>query len=809
MAAFVSVAEFRAQNSQFLRALKQNRASLDRQEKSVRGLSRSLRAAHGRTSGFASAQGLLDSALAKTTAGVVAGAAALGLFAGHGAQTATELNKVRLATGLASEEVQRWYAAFGRLGFEVDEAQEILVGAASLIRRAYDDPGIKEAVDGLGLRTQSVSQVLEDVLRLARTPGTNQEHLFTILTELALSSEKQWASFFSAAASGFSGLSDDAKGFARLNVRLSAQQIAQANALARATAGWRQELAGLATVVLSELAPYLVPVLREAERRLPRIEQVLRSGFRAGGEAVLWVAGNLDGLLATAKLLSGVWLANRFFALSATGWDLVRTAVGRASLAGLTATKVFRAVGKAVGRAFVVGGLLEFSDDLLRLLAAASEWLGGQLPSSMTRAQAALAASAQGMRAAADVVDDFNPSKLAAEINAAFAGTDQIDRFQAAVDRALRPRQPLGLDIRRPEGAIEILPPLPPDRIVALELINARLTATDRLLFKLRTRAQDFARTLSHDLFDGILEVVGGARTLNDVLRQTLKSLALTALQAAILTPAQAALTNFFSGFSPLALPGRAAGGPVDAQKPVVVGERGPEVFWPGSPGQIVSNKQLKAALAGLSLGAPAPQTPARPGDAQQLKAALAGLSLGAPLPQTPARPGDAQQLKAALAGLSLGAPAPQTPARPGDAQQLKAALAGLSLGAPLPQTPARPGDAQQLKAALAGLPRRAAGGAVGREPVVVGEDGREVFWPSQPGQIVPNDQLKRALAGGNQGQIIVNAPFAPVIHDASPEQVHTVIESLYPDWLARTKKALSIDLGRSGDSLRQAIRGL
>jgi tape measure domain-containing protein len=44
-------------------------------------------------------------------------------------------------------------------------------------------------------------------------------------------------------------------------------------------------------------------------------------------------------------------------------------------------------------------------------------------------------------------------------------------------------------------------------------------------------------------------------------------------------------------------LPGRAAGGPVTSQQPYMVGERGPELFVPGTGGSVVNNNDLRSAM--------------------------------------------------------------------------------------------------------------------------------------------------------------------------------------------------------------------
>jgi TP901 family phage tail tape measure protein len=55
-------------------------------------------------------------------------------------------------------------------------------------------------------------------------------------------------------------------------------------------------------------------------------------------------------------------------------------------------------------------------------------------------------------------------------------------------------------------------------------------------------------------------------------------------------------------------LPGRAVGGPVTSQQPYMVGERGPELFVPGTGGSVVNNSDLRSAMGGGSAMAAAAQ---------------------------------------------------------------------------------------------------------------------------------------------------------------------------------------------------------
>jgi hypothetical protein len=51
----------------------------------------------------------------------------------------------------------------------------------------------------------------------------------------------------------------------------------------------------------------------------------------------------------------------------------------------------------------------------------------------------------------------------------------------------------------------------------------------------------------------------------------------------------------------PTSFTARAAGGPVTGQQPYMVGERGPELFVPGTGGSVVNNSDLRNAMGGGS----------------------------------------------------------------------------------------------------------------------------------------------------------------------------------------------------------------
>jgi tape measure domain-containing protein len=94
------------------------------------------------------------------------------------------------------------------------------------------------------------------------------------------------------------------------------------------------------------------------------------------------------------------------------------------------------------------------------------------------------------------------------------------------------------------------------------------------------------------------------------ILQTILKALgAVGGIQSAGSSAGSAAFGGSGPTFNPGAfsmpqLAGRAVGGPVTSQQPYMVGERGPELFVPGTGGSVVSNGDLRSAMNGGSSGA-------------------------------------------------------------------------------------------------------------------------------------------------------------------------------------------------------------
>jgi tape measure domain-containing protein len=111
------------------------------------------------------------------------------------------------------------------------------------------------------------------------------------------------------------------------------------------------------------------------------------------------------------------------------------------------------------------------------------------------------------------------------------------------------------------------------------------------------------------DLLTGAFDnLINKTKDWNDVLRDSLMAVGRLLMMAGLNllagTDGKGALSflGFGSGFGT-----RAAGGPVTGGKPYIVGERGPELFLPGTGGNVMSNNDLRSAMGSGSAGGGAP----------------------------------------------------------------------------------------------------------------------------------------------------------------------------------------------------------
>lgn len=131
-------------------------------------------------------------------------------------------------------------------------------------------------------------------------------------------------------------------------------------------------------------------------------------------------------------------------------------------------------------------------------------------------------------------------------------------------------------------------------------LADAYATAADntRTLKERWDAANSVIKTFGDSAIDGIQGLISGTKTLNQVLADTLRTFSKMALQAALL--GEGPLATLFGTKSATGGVGglfgalfggfRADGGPVQAGKSYVVGERGVEVFTPNVNGMITPN---------------------------------------------------------------------------------------------------------------------------------------------------------------------------------------------------------------------------
>jgi len=105
--------------------------------------------------------------------------------------------------------------------------------------------------------------------------------------------------------------------------------------------------------------------------------------------------------------------------------------------------------------------------------------------------------------------------------------------------------------------------------------------------------------TIKNGLVEGINAAIDGTKTLGEVAGSVFRSLSKMLLNYGLSTglgsmfPNSKSWQKFFGG-------GMAAGGPVSGNKSYIVGEKGPELFIPGSSGNIVPNHELGSSSANI-----------------------------------------------------------------------------------------------------------------------------------------------------------------------------------------------------------------
>lgn len=112
---------------------------------------------------------------------------------------------------------------------------------------------------------------------------------------------------------------------------------------------------------------------------------------------------------------------------------------------------------------------------------------------------------------------------------------------------------------------------------------------------------QQFMAQVQDDLKNGLLDSIVAGESFSDVLANVADMLAKAALQAALFNEGPFASGGggsflgalFKTGIGSIFGGARAMGGPVNANTPYLVGERGPEIIVPRSAGQVIPNHNL------------------------------------------------------------------------------------------------------------------------------------------------------------------------------------------------------------------------
>ena len=95
-------------------------------------------------------------------------------------------------------------------------------------------------------------------------------------------------------------------------------------------------------------------------------------------------------------------------------------------------------------------------------------------------------------------------------------------------------------------------------------------------------------------LVEGINAAIDGTKTLGEVASNTFKRISNALLNYGVnigLSNLPGGIGDYFKGVL-----GMASGGPVSGGSPYIVGEKGPELFVPGSSGNIVPNHKMGGA---------------------------------------------------------------------------------------------------------------------------------------------------------------------------------------------------------------------
>ena len=108
---------------------------------------------------------------------------------------------------------------------------------------------------------------------------------------------------------------------------------------------------------------------------------------------------------------------------------------------------------------------------------------------------------------------------------------------------------------------------------------------------------RDLTEEAATTLIDGLAKAVAEAENLKEAFKKIGVELLKLAVRKLVIDQSKGLLSNALDSL--FGIPGKAVGGPVEAGRLYMVGERGEELFRPRVPGEIIPNYKLRPALAG------------------------------------------------------------------------------------------------------------------------------------------------------------------------------------------------------------------
>lgn len=134
--------------------------------------------------------------------------------------------------------------------------------------------------------------------------------------------------------------------------------------------------------------------------------------------------------------------------------------------------------------------------------------------------------------------------------------------------------------------------------------LNNQLAGVLEKINALQEQQARVAKEAAAAIASGFEDAIMSGMSLRDTLRAIAQDLLRLFVRQQITEPLAKGLGSLFSSssiFSAIFGGGKAAGGPVSGGTPYVVGEKGPELFVPGSSGSIIPNHRLGSGSGGGS----------------------------------------------------------------------------------------------------------------------------------------------------------------------------------------------------------------